>query len=89
LKSCGVAPVSCVRSERQRPSSSGSEAPVAALAAGFVTSAAVLRHLQADPLLPPALLPRGWPGEALRADYDRYDVAFKQVWRAWYKAQMA
>jgi phenylacetic acid degradation operon negative regulatory protein len=58
------------------------------LAPAFVASAAVLRHLQADPLLPAALLPADWPGDALRADYDRYDVAFKQVWRAWYKAQL-
>ena len=57
------------------------------LAPGFLASAAVLRHLQADPLLPTELLPPDWPGAALRADYDRYDVAFKQVWRAWYKAQ--
>ena len=33
-----------------------------ALAPGFELSAAVLRHLQADPLLPEALLPSGWPG---------------------------
>ncbi len=32
------------------------------LAPGFVLSAAVLRHLQADPLLPAELLPDGWPG---------------------------
>ncbi|MGH9089450.1 MAG: hypothetical protein ACRDYZ_15305, partial [Acidimicrobiales bacterium] len=32
------------------------------LAPGFELSAAVLRHLQADPVLPPALLPTGWPG---------------------------
>lgn len=51
----------------------------AELAAGFVTSAAVLRHLQHDPLLPPELAPAGWPGEALRADYDRYDAAFRAV----------
>ena len=58
------------------------------LAPAFVAAAAVLRHLQADPLLPADLLPADWPGDALRADYDRYDVAFKQVWRAWYKAQL-
>jgi phenylacetic acid degradation operon negative regulatory protein len=60
-----------------------------ALAPGFVASAAVLRHFQADPLLPAELLPPGWPGPALRSDYDRYDAAFKQVWRAWYRAQGA
>jgi phenylacetic acid degradation operon negative regulatory protein len=54
-----------------------------ALASGFVTSAAVLRHLQADPLLPPELLPSGWPGDALRSDYDRYDAAYRTVLRSW------
>jgi phenylacetic acid degradation operon negative regulatory protein len=54
------------------------------LADGFVTSAAVLRHLQADPLLPAELLPHGWPGDALRADYDRYDTAYRAVLRAWF-----
>lgn len=57
-----------------------------ALADGFVTSAAVLRHLQADPLLPPELLPRGWPGDALRGDYDRYDRAYRAVLRTWFAA---
>ena len=33
----------------------------------------MLRHFVADPLLPRELLPRRWPGDALRADYDRYD----------------
>jgi phenylacetic acid degradation operon negative regulatory protein len=56
-----------------------------ALADGFVTSAAVLRHLQADPLLPDPLLPRGWPGPALRADYDRYDAAYRATLRAWFR----
>ena len=31
---------------------------------GFELSAAVLRHLQADPLLPGRALPPGWPGRA-------------------------
>jgi phenylacetic acid degradation operon negative regulatory protein len=54
-----------------------------ALASGFVTSAAVLRHLQADPLLPPDLLPTYWPGDALRAEYDRYDTAYRAVLGRW------
>ena len=58
-----------------------------ALAAGFVTSAAVLRHLQADPLLPDALLPRGWPGAALRAEYDRYDAAYRATLADWFRAE--
>ena len=57
-----------------RPSSAATRR---ALADGFVTSAAVLRHLQADPLLPDELLPARWPGAALRADYDRYDAAYR------------
>lgn len=56
---------------------------VDALAAGFVTSAAVLRHLQHDPLLPDVLLPPAWPGEAFRAAYDRYDAAYRAVLRTW------
>lgn len=55
------------------------------LADGFVLSAAVLRHFQADPLLPPALLPPAWPGEALRDDYDRYDTAYRAVLRDWFE----
>lgn len=56
-----------------------------ALAPGFVLSAAVLRHFLADPLLPDALLPEGWPGAALRREYDRFDRAYRQVWRAWFR----
>src|SRR5262249_6518028 len=59
-----------------------------ALAPGFVVSAAVLRHLVADPQLPPELQPGGWPGERLRRTYDRYDAAFKAVWRAWFHAEL-
>lgn len=58
-----------------------------ALATGFVTSAAVLRHLQADPLLPSALLPSRWPGAALRRDYDRYDAAYRSLLQGWFLAE--
>lgn len=51
---------------------------------GFVLSADVLRHFQADPLLPDALLPDGWPGDALRQEYDRYDTAYRAVLREWF-----
>jgi phenylacetic acid degradation operon negative regulatory protein len=54
-----------------------------ALAPGFVLSAAVLRHFGADPLLPRELLPRHWPGSALRVDYDRYDLAYREVLAGW------
>jgi len=53
------------------------------LALGFVLSAAVLRHLQADPLLPPDLLPPSWPGESLREVYDGWDARYRQVLSAW------
>lgn len=58
-----------------------------ALAEGFVTSAAVLRHLQADPLLPASLVPTDWPGDALRHEYDRYDAAYRAVLRAWFQSE--
>jgi len=54
-----------------------------ALAPGFELSAAVLRHLQADPLLPQELLPGDWPGGGLRADYDAWDARYRATLRAW------
>jgi phenylacetic acid degradation operon negative regulatory protein len=39
----------------------------------FVLAAAMVRHLQTDPLLPRALLPTGWPGARLRAAYAAYE----------------
>lgn len=56
-----------------------------ALADGFVVSAAVLRQFQADPLLPEELLPRDWPGAALRDEYDRFDAAYRAVLRDWFR----
>ncbi len=53
-----------------------------ALTSGFVRNAAVLRHLQADPLLPSELLPKTWPGSRLRERYERFDEAFVALWRA-------
>ncbi|MFJ9909024.1 PaaX family transcriptional regulator C-terminal domain-containing protein [Streptomyces sp. NPDC101152] len=38
----------------------------------FTAFAAVVRHLLADPVLPPELLPDDWPGPALRTAYARY-----------------
>jgi phenylacetic acid degradation operon negative regulatory protein len=48
------------------------------LAEGFMVSAAVLRHLLADPLLPGELLPPDWPGGGLRARYDDFDRRYRQ-----------
>jgi phenylacetic acid degradation operon negative regulatory protein len=58
----------------------------AALPEGFVLSAAVLRHLQCDPLLPSPLLPDDWPGPALRAAHRGWRAAFDVAWRAWARA---
>ncbi|MFJ4623683.1 PaaX family transcriptional regulator C-terminal domain-containing protein [Streptomyces sp. NPDC088812] len=38
----------------------------------FTAHAAAVRHLLADPVLPPELLPADWPGAALRAAYTAY-----------------
>lgn len=56
------------------------------LAAGFVLSAAVLRHLQADPLLPTALEPPAWPGPELRAVYDAWDADYRSLLADWHRA---
>jgi phenylacetic acid degradation operon negative regulatory protein len=57
-----------------------------ALRDGFVLAAAVLRHMQADPLMPPDLLADDWPGRALRAEYDDYARVFARRWTAWLSA---
>lgn len=41
-------------------------------AARFTGFAAVVRHLLADPVLPPELLPPDWPGAELRTRYAEY-----------------
>jgi phenylacetic acid degradation operon negative regulatory protein len=58
-----------------------------ALAPGFSLAAQVLRHLQADPLLPHELTPPRWPGPELRATYDTFDAAFKDTLSAWLRTQ--
>ena len=77
---------------RMRASRSALERPDVgreALRDGFVLAAAVLRHMQADPLMPPELLPRDWPGRALRAEYDDYARIFARRWREWLGAPSA
>lgn len=44
---------------------------------GFMVSAAVLRHLLADPLLPSELLPADWPGPGLRDTYELFDREYR------------
>jgi len=53
------------------------------LAPGFELSASVLRHLQADPLLPAELVPAGWPGATLREQYDGWDAGYRSVLEKW------
>jgi phenylacetic acid degradation operon negative regulatory protein len=57
-----------------------------ALAPGFTLSAAVLRHLQGDPLLPHELLPPRWPGERLRRTYDEWDRRYRRTLADWSRA---
>ncbi|MGI9577005.1 MAG: PaaX family transcriptional regulator C-terminal domain-containing protein [Microthrixaceae bacterium] len=54
-----------------------------ALAPGFLLAAAVLRHLNDDPLLPREFLSRHWQGERLRSDYEAYDRAYSALLTRW------
>ncbi len=56
---------------------------VEVLGSGFVLAAAVLRHLNEDPLLPRELLSRHWQGDRLRADYESYDAAYSATLTRW------
>jgi phenylacetic acid degradation operon negative regulatory protein len=49
---------------------------VAELRDRFMLSAAINRHLRADPLLPPELLPDDWPGSGLRHGFERFYTDF-------------
>jgi phenylacetic acid degradation operon negative regulatory protein len=75
-----------LRRELAEQSGALAEEGPSALRPGFEVSAAVLRHLTADPLLPRELLPRRWEGDRLRADYDRFDAAYRVVLRGWLTA---
>jgi phenylacetic acid degradation operon negative regulatory protein len=56
------------------------------LAAGFRLSIAVVRHLDADPLLPDELLPAAWPGADLRDRYADYHRGYERRFAAWLAA---
>jgi len=43
----------------------------------FLLLIAAARHLRTDPMLPDDLLPNDWPGERLRAAYDRLTQALR------------
>jgi phenylacetic acid degradation operon negative regulatory protein len=59
------------------------DAPPASLAHAFEVGAAAAQHLRRDPLLPPALLPATWPGDALRARYATYEQVFGAAVAGW------
>ncbi len=42
----------------------------------FMLSAAINRHLRADPLLPVELLPEDWPGAGLRHEFECFYTDF-------------
>ena len=54
-----------------------------ALPPGFELSAAVLRHLLADPALPRELVDGADVAERLRSEYDDYDRTFRSVLLTW------
>jgi len=58
----------------------------AALVPGFVTGAAALAHVRADPVLPPEFCPRSWPGNRLRDGYRAYQGGFAVAVRDWFRA---
>lgn len=53
---------------------------------GFLLEGAVIRHLNADPLLPQSLLSDDWPGELLRDTYVNYDEHFRKTLEHWNSA---
>ena len=59
------------------------------LAPGFMLSAAVLRHVAADPVLPDTLLPPDWPGTRLRATYDEWDAAYRRLLADWHRSRVS
>jgi phenylacetic acid degradation operon negative regulatory protein len=57
------------------------------IADAFTVGAAALAHVRADPLLPPELCGRNWPGGALRDAYAEYRTAFASAVRDWFRAR--
>jgi phenylacetic acid degradation operon negative regulatory protein len=58
-----------------------------ALPGCFLLAAEVVRLLSADPLLPAALLPPGWPGAVLRDEYDGYQASLQALLRSWFRSR--
>jgi phenylacetic acid degradation operon negative regulatory protein len=51
------------------------------MAQRFMVATAMVRHFRDDPVLPPELLPPGWPGTALREAYAGYEVELGEALR--------
>ena len=51
------------------------------MAQRFMVATAMVRHFRDDPVLPPELLPRDWPGGALRDAYSRYEQELGELLR--------
>jgi phenylacetic acid degradation operon negative regulatory protein len=58
-----------------------------ALADGFEVAAHTLRHLVADPLLPPELWPDDWPAFSLRRGYERYNTTYRSHLSAFFRGR--
>ena len=56
-----------------------------ALADAFVTGAAALAHIRADPMMPPDLVADSSAGTTLRTAYRSYEEAFSHALRAWFR----
>ncbi len=75
-----------LRTRLDRVTAGLDDAPDARLADAFVSGAAALAHVRADPLLPDALGPSTEAGDALRAAYRAYEAEFSGALRAWFRA---
>jgi phenylacetic acid degradation operon negative regulatory protein len=51
------------------------------MAQRFMVATAMVRHFRDDPVLPPELLPDGWPGAALREAYAGYEGELGELLR--------
>lgn len=56
-----------------------------ALPVAFVVAADVLRHLVADPVVPPEVAPVEWPAVELRSAYRKYEAAFRVELAAFFR----
>jgi len=52
----------------------------------FTTSAAIVRFLRSEPLLPPELTPAGWPVSDLRRSYDRFERSLQALLRSFLRS---